>query len=739
MAVIYTHNGGPNPPHVFMIDVPTGATVGTFNMVEPGPEVIKAPRAIRLDWTNEDLYLADIGDPNKSRADICLWKTLAPPPGDWGIVTSTKYPIEYPFGPTDAEALAIHPLTGVQYIITKETVGKLVRLPKPLTGANMGVDMGKPMAANVTDACFTLDGKWLLVRAENVKDTLVYNGSTFAYAGAIGTPQVSGGSAITVEPGGKTFLIAAEGLNSQIYRITLPAQFSDGATPAPDPTTGDPTPGTLTTLKDNRIQEASGMSYAMAHSGVVWVHNDEGENPQVYGVSIANGQTVATYGVSGPSLVDPEAIRTNANNGFIWLADIGDNDNDRTDCSLVVTAEPSSLGNKGVLSSTRLPIAYPQGPQNAEALLINSVTNEVYIITKASVGRLYKLTTLKTTTNMLTNMNKAMPPNVTDATFTEDGRFVFIRCEGVQNTLVYNSSTWTQVGAIASPPLSKGESITVEPGGKSFLIGSEGKNSPIVRVLIPTQWRPVGGGGGGGGTPPPAPCNPAATRPKDILNLTNWKLTLPVNTDDEIMSPQLRAGYEHNQYFFTACPGPVVVFRAPVGGDTTGGSDNPRSELREMRANGTDEADWNMKSGTHTMTIVQAITSRPKREDGTNPVVAGQIHDEDDDVTVARLQGPHLIATKDDAISGSGTFVLIPNYKLGTQFTLRMVANAAGTTYYIAIGGGPLVRKGTVGMVRSGAGNYFKAGAYTQANSENGGVKGTYGEVRIKSLSVTHT
>jgi hypothetical protein len=70
MGRIYTHNGGPNEPHVFMVDVPTGETVGEFNMAPVGD--IFDPQAIRLDWTNGDLYLADIGDPTNGRTDIAL-------------------------------------------------------------------------------------------------------------------------------------------------------------------------------------------------------------------------------------------------------------------------------------------------------------------------------------------------------------------------------------------------------------------------------------------------------------------------------------------------------------------------------------------------------------------------------------------------------------------------------------------------------------------------------------------
>lgn len=747
MAIIYTHNGGPNAPHVFSVDVPSGDTVGTFNVTAPGPGVVIAPRAIRLDWMNGDLYLADIGDSFKARTDICLWKVKEPGPGDHGTLPgAVRYPIQYPFGPTDAEALAINPLTGVSYIITKEAVGKLVRLPKPLTGANLGVNMNKNMPANVTDACFTLDAKWLLIRAENVKDTIVYNASTFAFAGYITTPLISGGRAITMEPNGKSFLVGSEGQHSPLYRIFLPSKFGGVVTPAPPVTPADPTPGTLTTIDDTRIGEASGMAYSKDHSGVVWVHNDEGQNPQVYAVSISSGATVGTFGISGSALVDPEAIRVHPVTGAIWLADIGDNDNDKTDRRLVVLNEPA-LGNQGVLSASRHPISYPQGPQNAEALLIHPTSGAIYIITKAAVGRLYRLTLpASTTSNMLVNQNKPMPANVTDATYTTDGRFVLIRCADVKNTLVYSSNTWTKVGEIATPDLDKGESITVEPGGKSFLVGSEGLHSPIIRVLIPTQWRPTGPISPP--TPPPAPpptptpCNAATTKPKDIINLRNWKLQRPVEGND-ISANQLVGGYEDPKYFYTKCPGPAVVFYAPVGGSTTSNSDNPRSELREMRSNGSDEAGWNMASGTHTMEIWQAFTKRPNRG-SIDPVVGGQIHDSgnnSDDITVCRLDGPNVVATRGDRSElGRGAKLLIANYRMGTYFRLKMVAGPWGVRYFI---GGKLVATQTMSELRNSgslpngtSGMYFKAGAYTQANSENGTGAG---EVWIKSLTVTHT
>ena len=77
----------------------------------------------------------------------------------------------------------------------------------------------------------------------------------------------------------------------------------------------------------------------------------------------------------------------------------------------------------------------------------------------------------------------------------------------------------------------------------------------------------------------------AAEPPAKILDLSRWKLTLPVDTDcpgrpDEIKQPQL-ASFVDAQCFFVNEDRKGVVFRAHCGGSTTKGSKYPRCELRE--------------------------------------------------------------------------------------------------------------------------------------------------------------
>ena len=218
----------------------------------------------------------------------------------------------------------------------------------------------------------------------------------------------------------------------------------------------------------------------------------------------------------------------------------------------------------------------------------------------------------------------------------------------------------------------------------------------------------------------------SSTIPGGVINLTNWKLTLPVGDNgepDEITQPELTR-FRHPRYFHVDPIGDGVVFRAPVGGATTGNSEYPRSELREMTAGGKKQASWSGESGTHVMTINQAITALPS---GKPEVVAGQIHDEEDDVVMVRLHGNKLFVESD----GRQVGVLDPAYRLGTRFTVQITA----TPGLIRVTYNGLK---TVSMERDGSDYYFKAGCYTQANEDNSD-EDSYGEVVIHSLTVQHS
>ncbi|AKU15153.1 polysaccharide lyase family 7 protein [Luteipulveratus mongoliensis] len=242
----------------------------------------------------------------------------------------------------------------------------------------------------------------------------------------------------------------------------------------------------------------------------------------------------------------------------------------------------------------------------------------------------------------------------------------------------------------------------------------------------------------GGATASAAPVEAAEPRvaattadcqyPADVLDLTNWYEGLPIGEDEDpkdVMQPEL-ATYGIDPWFTATDDCTGVQFRAAVNGVTTSGSSYPRSELREM--DGSDKASWSSTEGTHTMVINEAITHVPE---GRPNVVAGQIHDADDDVSVFRLEGTKLYITSPD---DSHHKLVTSDYQLGTKFEAKFVVSGGEIKAYY---NGQLQTTQTQDF----DGAYFKAGAYTQANCENADpcADDNYGEVKIYGLTVSHS
>lgn len=221
----------------------------------------------------------------------------------------------------------------------------------------------------------------------------------------------------------------------------------------------------------------------------------------------------------------------------------------------------------------------------------------------------------------------------------------------------------------------------------------------------------------------------AAEPPAKVLDLSRWKLTLPVDTDrpetpDEILQAEL-ASFVEPKFFFVDAAGDGVVFRAPCGGSTSKGSGYPRCELREMAGPGKQNAAWNTTGGgTHTLTMKLAVTNLPPVKPH---VVCAQIHDAKDDVLMVRLEGKKLLIERER----EPDVLLARDYKLGTPFELKIQAGD-GSIQLWHDGGLKLDWK------TSRTGCYFKAGCYTQSNLKTGDAADAYGEVIIYRLQVEH-
>jgi len=217
--------------------------------------------------------------------------------------------------------------------------------------------------------------------------------------------------------------------------------------------------------------------------------------------------------------------------------------------------------------------------------------------------------------------------------------------------------------------------------------------------------------------------------PGAVLDLSSWRLTLPIETDragtpDEVRQPEL-ASFVDPQYFHVSANGSAVIFRAHCGGKTTKGLSFPRCEMREMTDGGMKRAAWETDGNViHTMAMRAAITVTPEVKPH---VVCAQIHDAEKDLLMIRLEGTKLIIERNSL----GDVTLETRYELGTPFDLKIQAEGGMVNVWY---NGKLSLSWDVSRV----GCYFKAGCYTQSRPSKVDAKTSFGEVVIYGPQVEH-
>ena len=242
--------------------------------------------------------------------------------------------------------------------------------------------------------------------------------------------------------------------------------------------------GTVSVIRDGRIAESSALALSVMHDDLVYTVNDRGNRPMIFAIRLSTGEVVGTTDVSSLSVEDTESLAVDAA-GTLWLGDLGDNDHNRDDVSIISFPEPGP-GDHHLSSAERYPVSLPDGAVDIEGMLIQPQTDRVRLVTKNrnGLGTIYDLPPLVAgVTAEAEDTGVDAPEAVTDATYTSDGRWALLRTN--DDVWVYDAKTWKPVRRLEGPDLAQGESITVEPGDRSVLLGSEGKNSPIVRLRLP--------------------------------------------------------------------------------------------------------------------------------------------------------------------------------------------------------------------------------------------------------------
>ncbi len=229
---------------------------------------------------------------------------------------------------------------------------------------------------------------------------------------------------------------------------------------------------------DPEIVESSGL---VAAGDRVWTTNDSGDIGRVFTVDATTGETVGTtYWADGPR--DVEALAP-AGPGRVWVGDIGDNTASRD--SIEVTRVPVGDGDRTVDEET-IDLVYPDGPRDAEALLVEPATGRILVVTKGVFGgEVYAAPPelADDAPNQLGRLGQVVGL-VTDGAFFPDGRHVVLRT--YSRAAVYTFPELESVGSWDLPAQPQGEGIAVTPAGE-VLLSSEGQGAEVLAVRVPPR------------------------------------------------------------------------------------------------------------------------------------------------------------------------------------------------------------------------------------------------------------
>ncbi|GGS83086.1 hypothetical protein GCM10010156_47200 [Planobispora rosea] len=241
-------------------------------------------------------------------------------------------------------------------------------------------------------------------------------------------------------------------------------------------------------IPSNEITESSGLYASRLHPGVFWTHNDGPGEPVIYAVN-EKGITEAAIRLEGATAIDTEAIGgfvDSRGNAMLFLADIGDNEKTRVKgVTIFALPEPSSLSStKAKAESYQL--VYPDGPHDAEALLVHPQTGNLYIVTKSpSGGAVYAAPTalVPGVTNRMEHI-APVPHVISDGVLNAGGQ-MFLR--GYNKVRVFSDITGKLLETIPAPKQPQGESLTIGADGRSLFAGSEGAKSAVFRLPLPEE------------------------------------------------------------------------------------------------------------------------------------------------------------------------------------------------------------------------------------------------------------
>lgn len=231
-------------------------------------------------------------------------------------------------------------------------------------------------------------------------------------------------------------------------------------------------------LQSPQLVEASGLCVSRSNPNILWSHNDSGHSNRLFAVG-KNGENYGYFFLTGAGSRDYEDIcignGPEEGKDYIYLGDIGDNHAQYNFIVIYRFPEPNAqnLPLEGVhymdaSDIERFEFEYPDGPRDAETLMIDPWTKDLYIVSKRDFRSIIYRAKFPLTSEKRTKLERLaqLPFNWAVAgDISADGKKIAIKDK---NNIYY----WTRelgetvIDALRRQPIKL--PYVLEPQGESF-------------------------------------------------------------------------------------------------------------------------------------------------------------------------------------------------------------------------------------------------------------------------------
>ncbi|TLV00788.1 PE-PGRS family protein [Dyadobacter luticola] len=255
--------------------------------------------------------------------------------------------------------------------------------------------------------------------------------------------------------------------------------------PDPDPDSGVSDNFETVPVKNNVtpgiIDEASGLAPSISFPGYLWTNQDSGNPNSIYLIS-GDAKNIKEYQLPGSSNHDWEDIAAgpgpSSGVNYLYVADIGNNISPMTASNTIyrvpeIKSQDASFSQESV---EKIVFTYPDGPRDAESVLVDPVTKDIFIISKSAQNTgIYRLAFPQNVSSSTIAEKVGEVPSVSVATSADisgNGSEILIRT--YLSVYYWKRKAGEMVGQTLSQPAAKQLNVALEPQGEGICFDKDG-------------------------------------------------------------------------------------------------------------------------------------------------------------------------------------------------------------------------------------------------------------------------